>query len=270
MKPIRLTPSLREKIWGCTDLAPWHENDRRKIGEIWFLAEQELPILVKLLYTSEKLSVQVHPDDSDGEPGKTEMWYVLRAEPGAALGLGFRETLTRARLREASVTGEIEHLLRWIPVKPGEAYFAPAHTVHAIGPGLVLCEIQQNADTTYRLYDYGRPRELHLDRAVELADLGPHPGASVPQGRVLVRSPQFITEEFCGPQKCVGGESPEWLIVVEGTGTIAGTPFRQGEVWLIQPGTPEFRIEGNARWLRTWKPFKPGRDGTFPASGKRR
>ncbi|MFB3828680.1 MAG: type I phosphomannose isomerase catalytic subunit [Bryobacteraceae bacterium] len=254
MKPFRLTPSLREKIWGRTDLAPWHPGDGRKVGEIWFLAEQELPILVKLLYTSEKLSVQVHPDDADGEQGKTEMWYVLRAEPGAALGLGFRQPLTRERLREASLTGEIEHLLRWIPVKPGEAYFAPAHTVHAIGAGLVLCEIQQNADTTYRLYDYGRPRDLHLERAVELADLGPHPGASVPDGRVLVRSPHFVTEEFRGPETFAGAGRPEWLVAVEGRGTIAGMPFCQGEVWLIPPAAPEFRIEGDARWLRTWKP----------------
>jgi len=261
--PVRLTPSLREKIWGRKDLAPWHENTDREICEIWFLSEVELPILVKLLYTSAKLSVQVHPDDRDGEPGKTEMWHVLRAEPGATLGLGFREPISRERLREASLSGEIEHLLRWIPVTAGETYFAPAHTVHAIGPGLVLCEIQQNCDTTYRLYDYGRPRPLHLDRATQVADLVPHPGVSIPEpagpGReVLVRSPHFVTEALCttGAFRYRNEGCYELLIAVEGEGLIAGKPFRAGEVWLVPPCRGVYAIESAApaRWLRTWKP----------------
>src|SRR5205809_6708694 len=110
------------------------------------------------------------------------MWYILRAEPGAQIALGFREPSSRERMREAAQSGEIESLLRWFPVKPGETYFAPAGTVHAIGAGIALCEIQQNSDITYRLYDYGRPRELHMDRGVAAADLEAwrHPGARVP------------------------------------------------------------------------------------------
>ena len=98
--------------------------------------------------------------------------------------MGFREPLTRERLWEATRTGEVEHLLHWVPVKAGETYFIPAHTVHAIGAGIVLCEIQQNSDVTYRLWDYGRPREIHVEKAVPISDLGPHPGASrgVPVG----------------------------------------------------------------------------------------
>ena len=120
---------------------------------------------MKLLFTSERLSVQVHPDDGeDGPRGKTEMWHILEAEPGAAIALGFREPITRERLREATRTGEIERLLNWMPVKAGETYFTPAHTVHAIGAGIVLCEIQQNSDVTYRLWDYGRPRESTWSR----------------------------------------------------------------------------------------------------------
>src|SRR5579872_149166 len=131
--PIRLTPSLREKVWGKTHLEPWFPNSEKPIGEAWYLTDRELPLLIKLIFTSERLSVQVHPaDGEDGPRGKTEMWYIVEAEPGATIALGFREPLTRERLREATRTGEVEHLLNLMPVKPGETYFTPAHTVHAI------------------------------------------------------------------------------------------------------------------------------------------
>jgi mannose-6-phosphate isomerase len=256
-EPFRLTPSLREKVWGRTRLAPWFPDASVPMGEAWYLAEGELPLLVKLIFTTERLSVQVHPDDGeDGPRGKTEMWHILEAEPGATIALGFRQPLTRERLREAARTGEIEDLLNWMPVKPGETYFTPAHTVHAIGAGIVLCEIQQHSDVTYRLWDYGRPRELHLEQAAAIADLGVHPGR-VDGG--VVRSKHFTTE----PLRLVPGEerTPEarqcqlW-ICLEGAGSIGGAPFRPGEVWLLpeegeQPGV---RAEAGARFLRTWVP----------------
>src|SRR5207244_9072334 len=138
-------------------------------------------------------------DGESGSHGKTEMWHILEAEPGATIAMGFREPLTRERLWEATRTGEVEHLLHWAPVKAGETYFIPAHTVHAIGAGIVLCEIQQNSDVTYRLWDYGWPREIHVDKAVPISDLGVHPGAQRPvlrnPGREeLVRSKHFVTE----------------------------------------------------------------------------
>src|SRR5208283_4904780 len=108
-KPIRLEPSLREKVWGRTHLAPWFPDAGERVGEAWYLADRELPLLVKLIFTSERLSVQVHPGDGeDGPRGKTEMWYILAADPGATIALGFREPLTRERLREATLSGEIE------------------------------------------------------------------------------------------------------------------------------------------------------------------
>ena len=169
-KPIRLEPSLREKVWGKTHLAPWFPDSAERIGEAWYLADRELPLLVKLIFTSERLSVQVHPDDGeDGPRGKTEMWHILAADPGATIALGFRQPITRQRLREATLSGEIEQLVNWLPVKAGETYFTPAHTVHAIGAGIVLCEIQQNSDVTYRLWDYGRPRPIHVDQAVPIS-----------------------------------------------------------------------------------------------------
>src|SRR5581483_3035997 len=190
-QPVRLTPSLREKVWGKTQLAPWFPDTAEKIGEAWFLADRELPLLVKLIFTSERLSVQVHPDDGeDGPRGKTEMWHILEAEPGATIALGFREPIDRERLVASARSGEIEQLVNWIPVHAGETYFTPAHTVHAIGAGIVLCEIQQNSDVTYRLYDYGRPRELHLEQAAPICDLGVHPGPVVDG---VVRSKHFAT-----------------------------------------------------------------------------
>jgi len=246
-KPVRLTPSLREKVWGRTSLAPWFPDQNERVGEVWYLAPRELPLLVKWIFTSERLSVQLHPDDGeDGPRGKTEMWHILEAEPGAQIALGFREPITRDRLLESTRTGEIERLLNWMPVKPGETYFTPAHTVHAIGAGIVLCEIQQNSDVTYRLWDYGRPRELHIEQAARIADLGTHPGAAhksaLAEGReLLVRCPHFITEtirlpagdEHAGP----GGTCPLW-ICLEGHGRIGQEHIAPGEVWLLPEDGP--------------------------------
>ncbi len=140
------------------------------------------PLLVKFVFTVDKLSVQVHPSDdyaqrAERSAGKTEMWHVLKAEPGARLAIGFREDLPRpqrAALLKAIQTGAVEEMLNWTEVQAGDTFFIPAGTVHAIGAGLVICEIQQNSDITYRLYDYnrlgtdGRPRELHVNTALDV------------------------------------------------------------------------------------------------------
>ncbi len=260
--PQRLTPSLRAKVWGKTRLAPWFPNPEEKIGEAWYLCDQELPLLVKLIFTSERLSVQVHPDDGeDGPLGKTEMWHILDAEPGAAIAIGFREPVSREQLLRATRTGQVEALLNWMPVQPGETYFVKAHTVHAIGGGIVLCEIQQNSDVTYRLWDYGRPRELHVEKAVPIADLDVHPGAVRPipvaEGREeLVRSKHFVTELvrmkpggtfMPEPQEC------QLLICLEGRGAIGGEAFQPGEVWWL-PEPAAITAQSAARFLRTWVP----------------
>jgi mannose-6-phosphate isomerase len=257
---VRLTPSFREKVWGKRRLGPFFPDANTSIGEVWFTADRDLPLLVKFLYTDERLSVQVHPD---GPRGKTEMWHVVHAEPGAALALGFREPITRERLREAALSGEIEGLLNWIPVRAGEMFFVPAHTVHAIGAGLVLCEIQQNSDVTYRLYDYGRPRELHLEQALPICDLGVHPGRV---DGTVVRCPYFQTEllnvkgEFpAQPEEC------QMWVVLEGTGVMGAERFRAGEVWLLDRVATGIRVDGTARFLRTYVP----REGT-PSVAPRR
>ena len=166
-----------EKPWGRESLPPpFVAPAGEKIGEIWFEPPPELPsLLVKYIFTSEKLSVQVHPDDDQaramghGANGKEECWLVIDAEPGATLGIGFREPIDAEAMRAAALDGSIEELLVWHPVRAGDFFYIPANTVHAIGAGVSLIEVQQNADITFRLYDYGRPRELHLDEAIAVA-----------------------------------------------------------------------------------------------------
>lgn len=260
-KAIRLHASLRQKVWGKTRLAPWFPDSPAPIGEAWLLADRDLPLLVKLLFTSERLSVQVHPQDGeDGPRGKTEMWYILDAEPGAAIALGFREPITRKHLLESTRTGEIERLLNWVPVRAGETFFTPAHTVHAIGGGIVLCEIQQNSDVTYRLWDYGRPRELHVEQAVAIADLGMHSGAVQPfrlaDGRdELVHSKFFVTELVGGVSMNPEPHPCQIWICVAGSGSIGGEPVRAGEAWLLPDTGEQPVIEAeSARFLRTYAP----------------
>lgn len=268
---VRLTPSLREKVWGRTRLSPWFPDSDKPVGEAWFLTDRELPLLVKLLFTSERLSVQVHPDDGeDGPRGKTEMWHILEAEPGATIALGFRAALSRERLAEATATGEVEQLLNWIPVHAGDTYFTPAHTVHAIGAGIVLCEIQQNSDVTYRLWDYGRPRELHVKQAVAIADLTVHPGATrEPQ----VRSKHFITERLdlaAGSEYRPDAQECQLLICIGGNGRIGKQAVKAGEVWLLPESgeQPAVRAESSAAFLRTYVPRQAGLPRLKLLSGK--
>lgn len=259
---IRLTPSFKEKVWGSTRLEPLFPNSQNKIGEVWFEGVDNLPWLVKFLFTTEKLSVQVHPDDAyarihHNSHGKTEMWYVLAAEPGAQIAAGFRETITSRRLREASLSGEIENLLQWFDAAPGDTFYIPSGTVHAIGAGLTLCEIQQHSDVTYRLHDYGRPRELHLDQAVEVSHLGPHPArrttAQKDHSDVLVSCPYFTTSRLCisnSKQYIPPIGSPELIIIVEGSGSMNGTAVQAGEVWYLEAGVGKIVFSGYAILLR--------------------
>jgi mannose-6-phosphate isomerase len=257
--PVRLPTRFLEKVWGTPDLLPWYPPADKKIGEVWF--EADIPLLVKFVFTSERLSVQVHPNDTfaavhEASRGKTEMWYVMRADPGARIAIGFRESISRERLREAALSGEIEQLLNWTEVQAGDAFLIPAGTVHAIGGGLAICEIQQLSDVTYRLYDYGRPRELHLDKAIQVASTE---AASAKSVLLPIDCAYFHTELARTSSPLLYKPEPgrfHVIIFISGMGTIGGQDFREGEAWLVPPGGQPFEIEPSnpVKFLRTWVP----------------
>lgn len=298
MKPVRLLPRFVERVWGTRALAPWFPDAAVDTGEVWLTSDENetstggslrtlmerggeavlgravrpafggrFPILVKFLFTREKLSVQVHPDDvygeaHEGSPGKTEMWYVLRAEADSTIAAGFRAPITAERLRESVRDGSVEGELKWWPAKAGQAYFVPARTVHAVGAGVVICEIQQNSDVTYRLWDYGRPRELHVEPSLAVAELGPHEGPVEPAGDVLASCPYFRTErvDVDGELSWRGdGERFHLLVVTRGEGHLAAEgeswPVRAGECWLAPAACGEYGVSGSGvEILRVYVP----------------
>ena len=224
--PLLLPPAFDPRPWGTLDLSPIYPNHKfsEKIGEAWLTGDdcrvkngplgnrtlsdlskefgpalvgtaardpQRFPLLLKFLFPEDKLSVQVHPDDATaqhfGEPwGKTECWYVAHAKPGAQIALGLKPGVTAAQLKQAIQEKRAEDLLNWINIYPGEMIYVAAGTVHTMGGGAVLVETQQQSDTTYRLYDYGRPRELHLERG--LASVKPE----VKSGKAIRPAPVAI------------------------------------------------------------------------------
>lgn len=243
----KIEPRFVERVWGSYHLEPWFAAQQKKIGEVWFDAG---PLLIKFLFTTEALSVQVHPDDAyaaehHGRAGKTEMWRVLRAERGARIAAGFREPVSLETARRSALDGSIESLLGWHEASAGDTFLIPARTVHALGAGLVVCEVQQTSDITYRLYDYGRGRELHLDHGLAVADLGPHPGKVAVAGGAPVECDYFrvdclrLSQDWECDRNCV-------VAVLEGEGAIADRGFRLGEVWRVPRGTRiEARGEGS-------------------------
>jgi mannose-6-phosphate isomerase len=205
--PRLLATRVVEKVWGRDVLpAPFAGLSSARVGEVWFEPPAELSeVLVKYLFTSETLSVQVHPSNAQaqpGEAGKEECWLVLDAEPDACLAIGFVRPVTAEEIASAARDGSIQDLLAWHPARAGDLFYLPAGTVHAIGPGLALVEVQQNSDTTFRLYDYGRPRELHLERALAVACGQPygrehHSSVSL-RGQTLVEGPFFRLDRIEG------------------------------------------------------------------------
>lgn len=202
-----------DKPWGRSSLPhPFNQPQAgARIGEIWFEPPVEMPeLLVKYIFTDERLSVQVHPDDQyarsngEGTRGKEECWLVISAETDAVLGIGFNSTMDPGQIKSAALSGEIVENLTWHPVRPGDFFYIPAGTVHAIGAGVGLIEVQQNSDITYRLFDYGRPRELHLTQGTAVANGAPYDTAwskrtCMKAAISLTDGPHFRLDQLVGP-----------------------------------------------------------------------
>ncbi len=261
--PTRSVP----KPWGWDSLpAPFTalgENriGDNRIGEVWFEPPPALDsLLVKYIFTSQALSVQVHPSDAQlPGHGKEECWLVIAAEPGAKLGIGFLHEITTEAMRAAALDGSIESLLEWHEVQAGDFFYIPAGTVHAIGAGISLIEVQQNSDVTYRLYDYGRARELHLDAGVAAACRAPYAPTwrkQVPErGEVtLVDGPLFRLDRLHGPASGAVanryGKMP-LLVVPRSAGVgIGGETIAPGECGLAA-GIGDLAMAENALCLIT-------------------
>ncbi len=239
-----------EKPWGRTDIpAHYGATPGQRIGEVWFTGPQSLsqPLLVKYLFTSERLSIQVHPDDAQAQAkglagGKSECWYVVETQGNAQLGIGTRDRVDAETLRAAALDGAIEDMLDWKPVWPGSFYYIPAGTIHAIGGGITLIEVQQNHDVTYRLYDYGRPRELHLDDGLAVSQAEPY---ARPEMQVSGDSSSLLVDEPHAPfslESLIGqvdesvhlDNGPLWFIPLRGQGVMDGQQWDAGECWLIE------------------------------------
>ena len=303
MLPIRLLPRLSHRPWGVRSLRPWLEVDAHgePLGEAWFtdnrtdtgdgrtlgdiiaadrarvLGAQVMgdrcPLLMKLLFTTERLSIQVHPDDAYGQAhhqslGKTEAWHVLSATDDAEVGLGLTAPTTPAAAREAARSGALEHQVDWRRAQVGDTFFVPAGTIHAIGGGLTIVEVQEHSDVTYRLFDYGRPRELHLDHGFAVATLDRYtidntPTELAPNRTLLTTCPYFTMERVRvrqATQVVPAGDEYQLLMALEGSGTLAGEPFRPGTAWLVPAvGDVTDIVTGDATFLLAYRGVAPSR-----------
>ena len=264
--PATLLPTHRvEKPWGRHQLWPGFEDapaDGQPIGEIWFQApgDTKPDLLIKYLFTSKPLSVQVHPNDDQAHErnlprGKDECWNILAAQPDSTIALGTKAPVDRDRLRAAAQDGSIEGLLDWKPVKPGDFLYCASGTIHAIGGDLTVIEIQQNSETTYRLYDYGSDRELHLDDGIAVAHPVPYtpivsPGPAGAGRHVQVEGPKFVLERWAGGEQAVS--LPEgktgWLVPITGSGEVGGVAFKAGECVTVK-GSETVRASADADLL---------------------
>ncbi len=264
MKAQKLDTIWVEKPWGVDRLPPpFDARTDGRVGEIWFRPPESNPLLVKYIFTSERLSIQVHPDDRQAQArglpaGKEECWYILGAEPGAVLGIGTRHSLSERELADAARSGAIEALMEWHPVRANMFFHIPPGTVHAIGAGVTLVEIQQNVDVTYRLYDYGRPRELHLVDGAAVATAAPIPSHLCREvddavSAMLLDSRHLAVAHLRGDDLSLLAGAKDGAMITPLGATIAadGVTARAGEcLWVEDVGTIE--AEPGARILAGW------------------
>jgi mannose-6-phosphate isomerase len=323
--PARLEPIFSPRPWGSLSLAPFFpekSNLQEPLGEAWMTGNEcrfasgqfegqtlgrvwsemsvewagtkadrgsVFPLLVKFIFSEDKLSVQVHPDDdyaarnekAAGGRGKTEMWYTVRARPGTEVLVGLKPEVTREKLEQAIGEGTAEVCLKRVAVREGDAIFVPAGTAHTIGPGLVLCEIQEHSDLTYRVYDYnrrdakGRARELQVEKALDVVHFGKQGGGRIDPLRI-VRGPvtetffvscrYFATEKWEFAESVAAATSREHfdlMIILEGAGNLewrgSSARYAPAQVWMIPAALGAYRIDPSSRTtlLRTYVPSSP-------------
>ena len=277
MVPFRVEPRFVGRVWGWKDLHPWYDRvaAEEPIGEVWLTGDDcqvatgphsgkplgnvfrempkamlgegaasgDSPLLIKVIFAREKLSVQVHPDDrlaqKYGQPrGKTECWYALAAEAGAQVAAGLKAGVTMDEVKAGIESGTLEKSLRMLPVRAGDMIYVDAGTVHAIWPGSVLLETQQNCDLTYRMYDYGRGRELHIEKSLEATELKTKAGKVAPRvledRTILVASPYFTVERIpvevsrsstSLPRADESKAGLAYLFAAEGSGRVSSPSF---------------------------------------------
>jgi len=328
--PLLMQPAFDPRPWGTLDLSPIYPNHKftEKIGEAWLTGDncvvangplagrtlgelskeldadlvgtaardpQRFPLLMKFLFPEEKLSVQVHPDDDVaqrfGEPwGKTECWYVAHARPGSQIALGLKPGATLNQFEQAIHETRADELLNWINIYQGEMIYVAGGTVHTMGPGSVLVETQQQSDTTYRLYDYGRPRPLHLERGLAAVKERVASGKVIRPAPVtinggknrfssLIAAPYFTVDMFelkephdLSTRDAAGKDSAQILVAVEGCGIVeaagrAPVTLAKGDAVVIPARLGEFSVrpQWGVEFLRA---FVPG--GNVPEPQTRR
>jgi mannose-6-phosphate isomerase len=314
--PFLLIPIFDERPWGVRDLRPVYTKIvKEPIGESWLtwgdsviangplagrklgdialeykrdlvgtaaVFEDRFPLLIKFLFPAEKLSVQVHPDDAGarrvGQPyGKTECWYVLYAKPGAQVALGLKPSVSLSDFEQSIRDNHAEKLLNWIDVHAGDMLYVAAGTVHTIGGGMVLVETQQSSDITYRLYDYGRPRELHPKEGIAAIKLDSRAGkVARKEGddpHFLVRSSFFQVEKrkLDSPLTAsVSPASPHVLVATEGAGVVESAgmepvSFAKGEAVVVPACVPAYTVR--PQWeLELMRMSLPASDVAEPAT----
>lgn len=257
----RLTARSVAKPWGVADPRPWTQpsSDGTWIGELWYeRSETTNPpptLLLKLLFTSQPLSIQVHPNDefaqSIGLPnGKTEAWFVIDALPGAKVALGLSRTCTPQELRQSIEDGSISDLVVWQAVSAGDVISVPAGTIHAIGGGLVVAEVQQRSDTTFRMFDHGRQRALHVDCAVAAAYAGAAALQLAPvrlsnQRTLLVSNPHFVLERVdLAPDSVwrIEASQETSLLLLAGSASIDSLELTAGEAIIAESDRIEIHV----------------------------
>jgi mannose-6-phosphate isomerase len=323
--PTRIEPIFSPRLWGALSLAPLFPEKSKltePLGEAWLTgvdcriasgpyagktlgaawkempvewrgsqlaAEANFPLLVKFIFPTEKLSLQVHPDDAyasvheraAGGRGKTEMWHAVSALAGAKLQLGLKPGVNKDKFREGLASHTLEDLFEVHAVRAGDTFFVPAGTPHSIGPGMVVCEVQEYSDLTYRVYDFGRvdaqgkPRELHVEKALQVTNFGKPAGgkvASLPlpandaSRSLLAACRYFATERWECSAKCevpVDARRFELLVILEGAGSFAwpdsGARYHRGECWLVPASQVHIDVspETATSLIRTYVPDIP-------------